>query len=89
MNLLSLLLRRSPVTCPSVSSLSRSRKTKNLRGNLTSKRGNRLFHKGYGTPKLGTINTMGRFTFSPNLDALLETHIPDLRGFALKPYVSK
>jgi hypothetical protein len=82
----SLLLRRG-ATC-TTSTLHRSRKTKNLRGNLNSKRGNRLYHKGYGTPKLGSINYQGTFIFDPKLEERMGMHLPDLDGFYLKPYVS-
>jgi len=68
--------------------LLRSRKTKNLRGNLTSKRGNQQFYKGKGCQKTGTISKKGIFRAFPNLDRMLDLKVPNLKGFQLKPYVS-
>ena len=53
-------------------------------GNFTSKRGNKSFNKGRGGLKYGVTGNRGGFVhrMGPNY------HMPDMTGFALKPYVA-
>ncbi|CEO96595.1 39S ribosomal protein L41, mitochondrial [Plasmodiophora brassicae] len=68
--------------------LLRSKKTKNLRGNMIPKRGNNQFYKGKGCLKTGWITRKGVYRSFSNLDKMLDYQVPDLTGFNLKPYVS-
>ena len=54
---------------------------------MTTKRAGKGFYKGNRSTKEGTINSKGRFIVNPL--RRLELVVPDLEGFALKPYVSR
>lgn len=53
---------------------------------LSSKRGNKNFYKGKGVPSMGRHTRKGGYEL---LERKLPNYVvPDLTGFALKPYVS-
>ena len=54
---------------------------------MTTKRAGKGFYKGNRSTKEGVINSKGRFIANPL--RRLELVVPDLEGFALKPYVSR
>ncbi|XP_062502180.1 large ribosomal subunit protein mL41-like [Corticium candelabrum] len=56
------------------------------RGNLTSKRGNRLFYKGRGAKSTGFHTKKGSYIVQQH--KVPQFIVPDLTGFQLKPYVS-
>mmetsp|Transcript_11420 Transcript_11420/g.13094 ORF Transcript_11420/g.13094 Transcript_11420/m.13094 type:complete len:94 (-) Transcript_11420:1150-1431(-) len=56
-------------------------------GNVSPKRGNRLYYKGKGGLKPGRHTKHGRYVLDPKRKK--ELVVPELEGFTLKPYVSR
>mmetsp|Transcript_24957 Transcript_24957/g.18847 ORF Transcript_24957/g.18847 Transcript_24957/m.18847 type:complete len:105 (+) Transcript_24957:87-401(+) len=61
-------------------------KSRTKRLPLTTKRAGKGYYKGNRCRKEGTINSLGRFSRSPDL--CTELVVPDFSNFSLKPYVS-
>jgi large subunit ribosomal protein L41 len=53
---------------------------------MTTKRAGKGFYKGNGATKEGKLNTKGKFVVDPRRQ--LQLVVPDLEGFALKPYIA-
>lgn len=54
---------------------------------MTTKRAGKGFYKGKGATKEGRLNSKGKFLTDPLRQ--LKLVVPDLEGFALKPYVAR
>lgn len=59
--------------------------TKGFYGMMSRKRGNKHYYKGFGNSNLGNFTRKG--TYQLDADKLPEYIVPDLKGFALRPYV--